>query len=268
MAWLDIGEIRQIMNRISMSGQTILTNYYYNDLSGRFEVIQRKSTVIFTVNDGEVFRAYYYSSNQKELTECLKTLPLGTIIDIISKEKNVDMEWLNEAGFFPYATYGRFGRTLHTEREERERMSTNPLDRFFSDKYGEYAKKSDVAELQKIIYDTFDANSDHLLSDREMLELIEKKWVIIQRDRNQICCVFIYRIEGKKIYYNLSINKSTADVLYSIQKKALLSAISKWGVRYVYGWISLNNKQALKRNQYPMFEIYDYILQKKVEVVM
>lgn len=145
-------------------------------------------------------------------------------------------------------------------KEERERFSHNPLDRFYREEYGRLAKKEQLAEIQKILRERFDRYADHLYSDEEMEELIVNNQVWIQCEDNQITTIFVYKIEGKKFYSNISFNDSTADVLYSIQKKVLLKAVEEYNITYYYGWIRINNRQALKKNHYPDFDAYDYVM--------
>lgn len=79
-----------------------------------------------------------------------------------------------------YAVYGRVGHSIVGAKEERERFSHNPLDRFYREEYGRLAKKEQLAEIQKILRERFDRYADHLYSDEEMEELIVNNQVWIQ----------------------------------------------------------------------------------------
>ncbi|MCM1232283.1 MAG: hypothetical protein NC489_19335 [Ruminococcus flavefaciens] len=262
----EIGEILQQTHKINRQNRRIWTNYYHNYSSSSllFDVIEGESTIVFGIQEGSIYRVFYYSYDNKELANCLKQTPNGAVIDIVTKEKDLNSGWLLSAGFLPYAVYGRFGHVLHTYEEELKQMTSQRMAPFYNENYGECATESDIKEIQDLIFDTFDEHADHLhFLSKELRSLIKKKWIWIQRDDGKICCIFIYNIQGKKIYYNLSINKSSADVLYSIQRKVLLNAITEFHVTYAYGWISLKNKSALKRNQYPSFDTYNHIFYKK-----
>lgn len=264
MVQKDIGEIQQIIDGFKEKGKRTKTNYYYTyqNFSDSFDVWEGTATIVFGIKEGMVYRVFYCSQNEEELGECLKQVPEGAVLEFITKEKVINENFLARAGFELYDTYGRLGRSLLGYEEEKERMKMQRMGCFYDDSYGEIATKHDLSELQKVIYGTFDVKADHLLTDKEMLELIEKNQVIIQRECGKICCIFIYKIQGKKIYYNLSLNRSTADVLYSIQQKELLKAIREKGVIYMYGWISLNNKAAVKRNENISIDKYNYIFLK------
>ena len=51
----------------------------------------------------------------------------------------------------PCVVYGRVGHSIAGTKEERERFSHNPLDRFYREEYGRLAKKEQLAEIQKIL---------------------------------------------------------------------------------------------------------------------
>ncbi|MFR0847229.1 MAG: hypothetical protein ACLSG9_04500 [Eubacterium sp.] len=45
----------------------------------------------------------------------------------------------------------------------------------------------------------------------------------------------------------------------------MLNAIEEFKVLYYYGWIRINNRQALRKNHYPEFDAYDYVMVQKGE---
>lgn len=261
----NIKDISQSMSRIRKQKKKIITNYYYtyNHSEVLFDVIEREETILFGIQEVDIYRVFYYSCNEKELEDGLREMPEGTILDIIAKEDTLEDEWLNQAGFKLYNVYGRFGMVLPGYEEQKERMAENRLDQYYNEGYGEYAKAEDVEEIQEKIRGAFDSKTDHLFSDEQMNRLIQDKSVYVQRENGRIFCIVIYRIEGKKLYYNLTFNEGTADVSYSIEKKILLQAIRDYGVNYSYSWIALTNKKALKRNGAPSDDVYNYIYEKQ-----
>lgn len=230
-----------------------------------FEVIYTDSSLVFWYWDNHVCRVFFYSIKGAEVRKLLQMTPENAVMDIISPQKEEQKRWEKLTGFSSYAVYGRFGRKIAGIEEEKKRFKREPLDRFYKEEYGIPAVREQLEEIQQVLEDHFDAGADHLYSKQEMAELIDKKRVWIHSEEGRITTIFVYRIEGKKFYSNISLNDSTADVLYSIQKKVLLNAIEEFKVLYYYGWIRINNRQALRKNHYPEFDAYDYVMVQKGE---
>lgn len=258
-------EVILCMQNIRRSRKNIYTNYYlsYNGTNVIFDILSGDETIIFCIWEKDIYRVFYYSCNLSELVSLLKHTPSGAIIDIIAKEENPDMDWIKDANYNLYNTYARFGQKLLTCQEEIERLAKHPLDAYYNENYGSYATEQDLQQLQFIIEKSFDKKTDHLFTDEQLLELIRKNWVLIEKEDGIIYCVVIFQIEGKKCYYNLTYNKGTADVLFSIEKKIRLNAIKEYDANYIYSWIALSNKKALNRCIVPRDGVYNYIFEKE-----
>ena len=254
-------ELQKRISKIVRAGRPVTNFYGQKELENqKFQVVQTNQTIVFWYLDTVVCRVYFYSFNEPEIKELLKMAPQDAVLDILSRKPGEKVKWESVTGFPVYAVYGRVGHSIVGAKEERERFSHNPLDRFYREEYGRLAKKEQLAEIQKILRERFDRYADHLYSDEEMEELVVNNQVWIQCEDNQITTIFVYKIEGKKFYSNIAFNDSTDDVLYSIQKKVLLKAVEEYNITYYYGWIRINNRQALKKNHYPDFDAYDYVM--------
>ena len=261
--------IVQIQEKISLlkkkcSSIISITNYY-NQMNLRekeFETWIAESTIIFWYEKMSISYVFFCSYDEKELYHGLQQLPEKAVFHVASKNKDVTELWEKRTGYRLYSIYGRFGYTLGSLEEEKQRFASMKLDRFYDENLGYIAKKEDLLEIQELIYNNFDPFCDQLFSNEEMENLIENKNVWIEREGKEICTIFIFQIEGKKYYANLALNRSTADVLHSIQKKSVLQAIEENQVVYFYGWQALDNKQASRKHGYPDFDLYDYILRK------
>ena len=260
----NINEISEAMNRIRKQKKKVCTNYYYsyNASDVLFDVWEMDETVIFCIREMEIYRVFFYSCNMAELTDALSKMPEGAILDIIEKQDTSFKDWMDLTGFQLYSVYGRFGKQLPNYEEQKAIFEKLQMDKFYNENYGQYASQEDLSEIQKLIAENFDAKTDHLFTDEQMKRLIQDQSVYIEKEERNIICIVIYRIEGKKLYYNLTYNKGTADISYSIEKKIQLQAIHNYGVNYIYSWIDMSNKKALKRNSSPTPHLYNYIYQK------
>ncbi len=261
----NINEILEVMNRIRKQKKKICTNYYYsyNASDVLFDVWEMDETVIFCIQELEIYRVFYYSCNIEELTDALSKMPEGAILDIIEKQDTSFKEWIDLAGFQLYSVYGRFGIQLPDFEEQKSILEKSRMNKFYNENYGQYANQEDLRQIQKLIAENFDVKTDHLFTDEQMRQLIHNNCVYIEKEEGDIICIVIYQIEGKKLYYNLTYNKGTADISYSIERKIQLQAIRNYGVNYIYSWIDMSNIKALKRNSSPTPHLYNYIYQKR-----
>lgn len=261
----NIKEIVRIMNEVRKKKKTVYSNYYYsyNASDVLFDVLKLKETIVFGIQELEIYRVFYYSCNVEELTEALSEMPKGAITDIIEKKEITDTIWLDSSGFKQISVYGRFGGPCASYKEQKAKFQKSKIDIFYDEAYGKCASEEDLGEIQKLIMNNFDFRTDHLFTDEQMLQLIRDNLVYVEKEEGNIICIVIYRIEGKKLYFNLTYNRGTADISYSIEKKILLQSIRDYGVNYTYGWIAMTNKKALKRSSFSYPHLFNYIYQKK-----
>lgn len=264
---MSIKKVIQTMRDIHKSSVNILSNYY-NSYSAdseeiEFDCLIGSSTIVFCIREISVYRVFFYSGDEQELTSCLKEVPSGSILDIVDKTRASVYNYVLAAGFYLYTTYIRFGHSLPSYEKQLEIMKTNLLDQFYDEEYGKPANTSDIPEIQKLIQKHFDPKTDHLFTDSKMKELIREGSVFVERDEESIYCVLIARTIGKKIYMNLIVNEGSADVSYSMEKKAVLNAIANKGVNYEYAWIDERNKKALKRCLVQEDNLYNHIYERR-----
>lgn len=264
---ISLGEIKDCMNKIHAVCRRPLNNYYNNysgDSDDRiFDCIKGSDTIVFGTDDNGIFRIYYYSADEDSLINSLKRVPEGSILDIVDRVRTSNYPYIEESGFIPYTTYIRFGRKLNDYDSQLELFKQLPLDEFYDESYGRPAQLADIQYIQEMIEKGFDPKTDHLFSDKDMEELIREGSVYVEGAGDDICCVLISRILGKKYYVNLIMNLGGADVSYSMEKKVLLEAIKNHGVNYQYAWIDERNKRALKRAGLPEDNQFNHIFEKK-----
>ncbi len=262
---MRLEQIQEKIKSLKIDNRNKISNFYnQSELKDKeFQTWMGEDTIIFWFKKINVNQVYFYSGDEEELREGLNKLPISYTIHVITDKKECASDWEQKLGCPLYDIYGRFGHSLGDLEMEKKRFADMKLDRFYDKSLGMLADKSDLKELQQMIYQTFDESCDQLFIDEEMERLIDNKNVWIAKDENKICTIFIYRIEGKKYYANLALNHSTADVLYSIQKKSILEAIEEYHVTYFYGWQSLKNIQASRKHGFPEYNLYDLIFKKE-----
>lgn len=75
---------------------------------------------------------------------------------------------------------------------------------------------------------------------------IENKECVIVRENGKIVTLYKWRIEGKKLYGNISVNLGAANLLYDLERSVFDEYWEK-GIRTMYAWINCSNNKALKR---------------------
>ncbi len=259
-------EIRDILVRskkIRVPGKKMISNYYmnYSDKDKLlFDIYETEKTVLFGFKEGNIYRVFFYTVEPSDLIFLLKQNIQGEeVIEIVSKESLDSYRWIENTGFRWYKTFERYGTTLQSYEETKRNYEKSRMNNFYNENYGQFATMEDIPDIQCCIKNQFDERADHFFCDKDLADLISNKNIYVEKENGHIYCICIFRIEGKKIYFNLSYNMGTADVLYSIERKILLNAICEHKVTYSYCWMDQENVKAQKRRGAPSEHIYNYI---------
>ncbi len=261
-----IKQINDELRKIKNKERTGESNYYFNlsDPDETYETVIADHTIVWLRQRVKRKDLYYYTADTDELRDILKDMPSDCVINIITKDLDHDISVFEEAGFCLYETYERYGERIYDINQQMEIMKENKMDRLYNEKFGTLASRSDRPEIQRILYESFDPVDDDLLTDKELDDYIDDGCVLVERDnKGQIYCIYIYHIQGKKLYGHILFNKGMGNVSYSIEKKVILDSIAKYGVNYKYYWIRRSNKSAKKRMNLTSEGVYNLILSKE-----
>lgn len=259
---MNIREISKYIFKLRKSKKKVITNYYLTlqDSEKDFETWVAENSIVFCAQENMVLRCFFATTDTDELNILLEKMPEGTVLDYITREKTASFSW-EKSGFKYYRTLIRYTNPdLFTVKEKTKREKL--LEQFYQEDFGEFATKDDVDELYNLLYTTFDYRVSRLPSKEELLQQIEKKWILLYRYNGNIIAFTMYQIEGKKYYGYQVYNKGTADVLYNLDCRALKHAISTYQVKSSYAWIEVNNSAAKKRVNGTFDGTYDYIFLK------
>lgn len=259
---MSIDDIFLLMKKIKAERKKIIQNYYmnYNNTDMEFDVYQGEGTVVFCCMDGNgVYRCFFYSNAPKVLSSILSSLQKDTIVDYLSRVKEEDHSWLTEAGFLPYALYIRVGKKIEDEEIENKSNIRDILSELYDSQCGQYAALEDLDQLYDLIVKVFDCRKEHCPTKKELAKYIENQWVLVYKEDNEILSYFIYQVHGKRYYSNISYNTVTADILYSLERRALEEAQLRYDLNYMDAWYDTKNKKALRRCIMPFDGTYDYI---------
>lgn len=253
MIYKKINEIQKSISQIKLVGKTVYTNYYNQckDCLEQLKCWKTEKAIVFEYNDLGIKRIYFYAVDTNDLISLLSTVDAGSVIDIITKDKNKLSEVFRVAGYKRYAEYGRFYINSNNERTQEFRNSLHEeqvQNLIVNGEYGEPALISDAEEIDKQLREEFDPYESHFYSLEKLREHIAKGWVWVVKKDDKIVAANLFEIQGRKVYGAYLYNKDEVDVMYSLVTKTD-EYIAKQGVIYAYCWMRLNNIRAVRFNQ-------------------
>lgn len=260
---MKIDEITNIISQLRKSKKKIYTNYYltHQHSEENFLTWRTENSIVFCVKENKVQRCFFATIDFQDLNVLLREVPDGAVLDYITRGQQDDFPWV-ESGFVHYNTLIRYTNPdLFAKTEETKRDKF--LEQFYEEDFGEFATIDDADELYQLLYDVFDYRVSRLPSREELIEQIEKNWVLLYREDGEIVSFLMYQIEGRKYYGYQLYNKGTADITYNLERRAFKYAIDNYNVRSSYAWIEIENVSAKERIAFSMDGTYDYIFLKK-----
>lgn len=265
MRQLEWQDIYSLQMEIKKNGKEYYTNYYALDPVEDFQILRGKESIVFFVREEFFQRAYYFTSDLDELVTLLMRLKGMVVMDIICQGdmKEEEKRILEQAGFENYAVYCK--RQYMLEKGGRTKKDNGIFEEFYDPGFFQLAKAEDVQELKDLLYHVFDPITTHLPTKEQLLEMIQNQNVVLYRVNGRIVALHVFLIQGRKLYSNISYNITSADVLYSMERRAREWAYEKYGVKWVYAWYDITNTKALRRSVYTDTGQRDYIYVKQEE---
>lgn len=266
-------EINAKMKEIRSQNRAYISNMVYSKLEKEkdYSVVCHKS--VMAVLNEEKYRtsALFIAADENALQKLLQELPEKTYIEDFHKEPVNEKESLFvENGFENYAKYNRvtttFSENPYLSKEKGRRAL---LQEMYNPNRREYPVVQDAEEIFDLCMDVFDPTIDEIFSVEDWRRTIENKECVIVRENGKIVTLYKWRIEGKKLYGNISVNLGAANLLYDLERSVFDEYWEK-GIRTMYAWINCSNNKALKRG--PGYEreivkarnvLYDTIYKKQ-----
>lgn len=261
---MKIQEIMQFISCLRKSKKEAVDKLFFDisKFGAGFSYVERRRDHRFFCSGRKIAEMLFASTNEKELNSLLKELPAGTVMDYITKEKTEDFCW-TDVGFGLYRTLIRYTDPNWEDESCPKSKRTLFLEQFYDENVGEFATVEDAEELYELLYKIFDVRVSRLPSMQQLIEMIEKKWVLLYREQGRVIAFLMYQIEGRKYYGYQIYNEGTADITYNLERKATQYAKSAYQVKSSYGWVEIDNFGANDRCESGNFDgTYDYIFVK------
>lgn len=247
---MKIYEIKQKMRTLKKTWGSTETNFYPGvaDDEQEAEVFENERALVFIVQEPNRRRAFFAFAEEDSLKDLLLKIPEGTITEYIHKQKKNPLEQLfKDSNMEQYALYIRSTLCYHANPFTiPETGRRKLLMEMYDPSCGEYAKEEDAAELYELTKETFDILCDDVFTMDQWKEIIANQECLLYRENGKIITFYVFRLEGKKLYSNMSVNKGPANHLYNLERRIFEEMYDK-GIRIFYAWYNNKNYKALKR---------------------
>lgn len=259
----SISQATLLMNEIKKTGGKVFTNYFSNfPEDDEADLLTTDGAIVFIKKDWKMSRVFFCSNNPGKLAELLATCPEGSAIDYIVKGDNDLSDVFHTGGFAHYSTYTKKG--MHFDDINELHLNSRIYERCYNENCAITATEADIPQLLDLMEAVFDAKTDHFPSEGEWRHIINNNRVYLYKDGGTIKSFNAFEVKGKRYYFHINYSSATPDVLYSLDKKALLDAKRDHKINYAFAWFDTKNKNAIKRLNLNDEGIYDYIFIKTI----
>lgn len=213
----------------------------------KYDIIERESGLIIVGHEAHRKRGYFIAEDITELKKLLQDVPENVFFEWIYRDENILAEIEKDICLTLYETYFRISDVWAKNPYEvpiEGRRSI--LQEMYDSACGEYAVEQDAEELYNLSRSVFDTNCDDVFTVEEWKKRISEKEVLIYRENSKIVSCYVWRLEGRKLYSNISINRGAANILYNMERRIFTEMWEK-GIRTYYAWYNTKNKKELAR---------------------
>lgn len=210
--------------------------YSMTGLDNSNRIWEDGDSFLFSFEDHGVNRLQFYVENYSVLSKLLAKVDPGKYcFEIMTKNPDEFMD----------AKVSIIAKMLRMSNADCSSILIDKsLAQYKDDSIVEIATTEDTVEINSILWNTFNTEVSHLLSDEELKAVIENKQVFVHRS-DKIDAILQADIKPKKFYINQVINKTEKNVIHAI----VLSQLEKYienGGKYLYAWVDETNIASVK----------------------
>ncbi len=244
-------DIQKRIDELKKKEGKLVSNIIFSQIDSEeeAEALWDEKGVVFIVQEPNRKRAYYAVSDTSVLISLLHKVESGVVLECIHQKEMInEMEkFILESGFSFYKKYIRvticYNENPHKIPEKGRRKL---LQELYDPACGEYPSIEDARELYELTKETFDPLTDDVFTIDVWKSIIRKKECLVYREQGKIISYYVWRLEGKKLYSNISVNQGPANYLYNMERRAFETMWDK-GIRVYYAWFDMENSKALTR---------------------
>lgn len=263
---MKIKEISEKVSELKRQHKKLYTNVIWSNLDEDKETtfFESKKGIVFIVQETNKDKVYYAVSEREELIPLLEDVPVGAVLEYRYRKENDMDSILHCAGLKSYANYFRVTTIYQENPYGKETGRRKLLNELYDPDCAEYPKLEDAKELEQLTRKMFDPLTDDVYSLDEWKEIIKRKECLVIREAGKIVTYFVWRLEGKKLYCNISLNLGPANYMYNLERK-VFDCVWAAGVRISYAWFNEENVRVLSKSSLNPSEgdLYDAIYIKQ-----
>lgn len=272
--------------RRKKNNRLIIQNYYNNcDSCKEIYTLYGDNSVVFWYYDNDnfddlgnqkttVIRGFFYSSDKDELKVLLRELPIGCVIDYVTKEKDEVLDLLSEAGLVLLYEMHKMSTVGIKKAEIKAIQKKKKLLKkmVYQPKNVRCAEPEELDDIYRKLYEIFDPRESHLPTKEELAHFIKNKWVSVYHEDGKMKGFHIFKVESGS-FYGYQIWNETGPEGYL----SLIICSDKLYVRYMrrhigfykkkpgYSWVNVKNKKSKRLIEYwgqRFTGLYDFVYEK------
>lgn len=263
---MKIKEISERVSELKSQYKKLYTNVIWSNLDENKEAafFESEKGIVFIVQETNKNKVYYAVSDQEGLMQLLENVPAGAVLEYHYRKENDMDSVLQCAGFKHYANYFRVTTVWQENPFGKETGKRKLLNELYDPDCAEYPRLEDAKELEQLTRKMFDPLTDDVYSVDEWKEIIKRKECLVIREAGKIVTYFVWRLEGKKLYCNISLNLGPANYMYNLERK-VFDRMWDAGIRVNYAWFNEENVRVLSKSSLNPGEgdLYDAIYIKR-----
>lgn len=246
---MKIKEISQKVRKIRTDNGALITNINWSnlDLGEEVAVFDSQKGIAFLVPEMNKIKVYYAAACEEEITELLLKVPAGVVLEYFYKSENEMGTIFERAGFSHYANYFRVTTIYEVNPFGNETGKRKLLNELYDPECGEYPILEDAEELDQLTRRKFDPLTDDVFSIDEWQDIIRKKECLVIKENGRIVTYYVWRLEGRKLYSNMSLNLGPANYIYNLERR-VFDLMWKEGIRVSYAWLNEGNGRVLTKS--------------------
>lgn len=248
---MKIYEIKEKIRALKKRLGKIETNFYPGaaDDDQEADVFENEKALVFIIQEPNRKRAFFAFAEEDSLKDLLSRIPSGTITEYIHKQKENPLEHtFKDSDMEQYALYIRSTVCYHSNPFTiPETGRRKLLMEMYDPSFGEYAKEEDITELYQLTKETFDILCDDVFTIDQWKKIVSNRECLLYRENGKIITFYVFRLEGKKLYSNMIVNKGPANYSYNLERRIGEDMYSK-GIRIFYAWYNSQNSKGLKHS--------------------
>lgn len=264
----DFNEINQAVVRVKNYKKKLITNFFPNSQKveiwiskDEFYTIEIGEVIYFLKKNSDFFTLFFIASSNEELDKSLSQL----LIDFSEEILMLDIVQREESSGVLNVFYGK-SFDLYTSLVRMNRLN-HQVDLVSISTYGiKEASRHHLIPLNDMLHSFFDEKAEQLPDEKELVNWIKNKNVLIYEEDNQIGGFLIYEITGNTLYLRYWF------VHPDFREKRIGSKLfnefetkGKDTNRHLF-WVIRSNENAIKRYRHYGFveeKMYNFVLTNK-----